>query len=273
MSSYDSYTVKFRLTEAAKNLRQIYSSDPTQLYTHLLSCMEYEKKLLAHPLEQIDAMMVNTTSCNSNTIEITQTLIKLQEKIQECENFNHTLRREYEKYNSVCDDFKKRNLYYDACARQQPEQHAQFELAKRQQNEHLMQLQTKINSLRLSLMEEFRTSIEQAEKILETVKNNFLYEWMKQQKLDALKYIGAQSDSQPLEIVQIWYEKLAEIFWKSYDGLKTMKNYLNDQESFENLLLLEQKSLRLLENLIVTSFIVEKQPSQIIVQERNGGKK
>lgn len=275
MSSYDIYTVKFRLIEAAKNLRQIYASDPTQLHTHLLSCLEYEQKLLAHPMEQ--QVNVMTTS-NNNTTEISQTLLKLREKIQECEKINHTLKREYENYNTVSDDFNKRIFYFDECERQKPEQRAQIAVARRQQNEHLMVQINRINSFRLSLYEEYKNLIDEAEKILDMVKTNFLYEWMKQQKCDAIKYLGAQTDCDPLDSIQSWYERLAEIFWKTYEGIKAMKSYQmhfnkDDQGTLECLGHLEQRSLRLLQNLLVTSFIVEKQPPQIIVQERSGGKK
>lgn len=274
MSSYDSYTVRFRLIEAAKNLRQIYSSDPIQLYTHLLSCLEYERKLLTHPMEQ----QVNVMTTSNNNTEISQTLLSLLENIQECENTNHTFKREYENFNTVSDDFNKRSVYFDECERQKPEQHAQIAVARRQQNEHLMVLINRINSFRLSLFEKYKNSVDEAEKILEIVKTNYLYEWMKQQKCDAIKYLGAQTDCNPLDIIQSWYERLAEIFWKTYEGVKNMKNYQihfnkNDQGTLDGLEHLEQRSLRLLQNLIVTSFIVEKQPPQIIVQERSGGKK
>lgn len=274
MSSYDSYTVKFRLIEAAKNLRQIYSSDPIQLYTHLLSCLEYERKLLVLPMEQ----QVNVMTVSNNNTEISQTLLKLLEKIQECENSNHTFKREYENYNTVSDDFNKRSIYFDECERQKPEQHAQIAIARRQQNEHLMVLKNRINSSRLSLFEKYKTTIDEAETILDVVKTNYLYEWMKQQKCDAIKFLGAQTDCNPLDIIQCWYERLAEIFWRTYEGIKTMKNYQMhfnkiEQGTLESLANLEQRSLRLLQNLIVTSFIVEKQPPQIIVQEKSGGKK
>lgn len=285
LSSYDCYTVKFRLMEAAKNLRQIYSSDPVQLYTHLQNCLEYERKLLANPMEQIDELAINTINSNNNnnnisnnkndnSLEITQTLLKLQEKNQECEIINHSLKREYEDYNSLSDDFNKRCMFYDTCAREKPEQQAQIAMAKRQQTDHLMMVLNKIHSLRSDLLEKFKNTIDEAETILEMIKNNFLYKWMRQQKIDAVKYIGAQTDATLLDVVQGWYEKLADIFWKTFNIIKTIKNYQNDHGGMiEGLSKVEQKTLRLLENLIVTSFIVEKQPSQIIVQERNGGKK
>lgn len=277
MISFENYTARCRLLEAAKNLRLSYATDPTQLYAHLLNCMEYERKLLADPTQQLNTSL--GAARNNSEMEISHTILNLQDLVRDCENKNRNLKRNSEDFNSLYEQFKKISAVYLQQEIQKPELRDQIAMAKSQQNHKIMAKNNEISTLKVNLIENLKRIVEEAEKVLCLIKTNYLFEWMKQQKLATLKHLSAQADSQLLDVIQSWYENLADILWKTYDTIKPISSYrteidnANEGSLSDNLLHLEQRTLKLLENLIVTSFIVEKQPTQIIVQEKNGGKK
>lgn len=274
----ENLTVKFRLLDSANKLRQIYESDPIQLYNHLSSCMEFEKKLLANPTEQISFAM--TVRSDNGAMDITQALMKLREQTLENEKENRDLKREYENFSLYLDRFAERMEYFKNYERQNPELSAQFVTPKQELNNHLMMFISRINSMRIGLIEKLKLTLDEVEKIHKTVTEKFLCQWIREQKLAAVKCVGSQANSNQLDIIQGWFERQAEILWKIFCEVKTMLTYRSqanlaqyEQGLPDGVPELQRKAVELLEKLIVRSFIVEKQPAQIIIQEKNGGKR
>lgn len=274
----DNFTVKFRLLDSASKLRQIYESDPIQLYTHLCSCIEFEKKLLANPTEQFS--LATTVRSDNGAMDITQALMKLRDQALDNEKENRDLKREYENFCLFLDHFAKRIAYFEEYELQKPELSATFVTSKQELNNHLMVYINRINSMRIGLIEKFTLTLNEVEKIQKTVNEKFLCQWLREQKLAAVKCLGSQANSNQLDIIQGWFERQAEILWKTFCEIKTMLTYRSqanlvqyEQGLPDNVPELQMKSVKLLEKLIVSSFVVEKQPAQIIIQEKNGGKR
>lgn len=278
----DNFIVKYRLLESANKISQIYASDPIQLYQHLCSCMEFEKKLLANPMEQINSPV--TFKSDSEAMDITQTLMKLREQTVDCEKENRDLKREYENICLFFDHYAKRMAYFEENEMQNPQLSAQFITSKQELNNHLMMYINRINSMKSGLNEKITSILGEIEKIQQNVSEKYLWGWMKEQKLEAIKGLGqivqAQPNAHQLDIIQGWFERQAEILWKIFCETKTMLMYRSQinlaqygQNSPDIAPDLQGKAVRLLEKLIVSSFVVEKQPAQIIIKEKSGGGK
>lgn len=274
----DNFTVKFRLLDSASKLRQIYESDPTQLYTHLCSCMEFEKKLLVNPTEQFS--LATTVKSDNGAMDITQALMKLRDQALENEKENRDLKREYESFCLFLDKYAKQMSYFEEYELQKPELSATFVSSKQELSNRLMININRINSMRIGLIAKLTLTLNEVEKIQETVNEKFLCQWIIEQKLAAVKCLGSQANPNQLDTIQGWFERQAEILWKTFYEIKTMLTYRNEanlvqyeQGLPDSVPELQRKTIELLEKLIVSSFVVEKQPAQIIIGEKNGGKR
>lgn len=81
--------------------------------------------------------------------------------------------------------------------------------------------------------------------------------------------IGHLKSSIKLDIIQKWCETLATIHWTLRDQMKSLIStrqqlQINDQQIHDYLPEILCEVTKLLENLIVRSFVIEKQPPQVI---------
>ena len=211
-------------------------------------------------------------------MDINQILLKLREIALDNESRNRDLKLGYENFPSFLDHLVKKNSYLDECVLQNPDLSSQFSTWKQELNNHLMMYVNHINLQRIALIEKFSFVLIEVEKIQKTVNEKFLCEWMKEQKLAALKSVAIQANSNQLDVIQKCFEPQSEILWKTLCDIKTMLTYRSqasltqyEQNLPDNVPELERKSIELLEKLIASSFVVERQPAQIIIYARYGG--
>ncbi len=122
-----------------------------------------------------------------------------------------------------------------------------------------------LTSLRLSLVDKFKETLQLTETVQQKVIDRYLNQWRDNRGLagnDALIIIF---------IIQGWCEHLADILWNTREQIKTVSenrssNQLNtgEQNVPDFLPELLGKVTNLLECLIARSFIIEKQPPQVI---------
>lgn len=260
MSSDDLITAKLRLIESAKNFRQLFSHNPSQLYSHLRNCLMFEKQMLCYPEEC-------AMTQNSEFTQIFQAIEELMSRVRSNEIENRNLKKKYELFCCELHEVSKNNAQYDLLDSQNPERRDQIATMKQEQQTRLQQSLNQLTGMRLSLVDKFKGTIELTESVQQKVVDKYLNQWRMNQGLAGN---GAPpSNANNLDIIQGWCEHLAEILWNTREQIKMVSKYrkqLNvDEQNLPDFLPeLFAKSTNLLEHLITRSFIIEKQPPQVM---------
>lgn len=263
LSSADHIAERFRLIESAQNFRQWFSYNPRQLYSHVCNGLMFEKQILCSPEE-------HSVTQYSEFTQISQTIENLMTQVRSNENDNRKLKENYEIFFCKLHAVTKNNAQFDALEALEetsPETRARIVYLRQQ---HQTSLQTSLNQLtgmRLNLVDKFKSIIEGTKQMQSKVIDTYLNQWRTNQ---VLKGNGAPPLSvNNLDIIQGWCESLADILWNTREQIKMVSRYhkqLNVSEPNlpDFLPELFTNSTLLLEYLITRSFIVEKQPPQVM---------
>lgn len=260
MTSDDLITAKLRLSESAKNFRSLFSHNPSQLYSHLRNCLMFEKQMLCYPEEC--AMTQNT-----EFTQIFQAIEELMSRVRANDSDNRNLKKKYELFCCELHEVSKNNAQFDMIDSQNPERREQIATMKAEQQTRLQASLNQLTGMRLSLVDKFKAAVELTETVQQKVVDKYLNQWRMNQGLAGN---GAPpSNSNNLDIIQGWCEHLAQILWETREQVKMVSKYrkqLNvDEQNLPDFLPeLFAKSTNLLEHLITRSFIIEKQPPQVM---------
>lgn len=259
MSSEDLITAKLRLLESSKNFRQLFSHNPSQLYSHLRNCLMFEKQMLCYPEEC-------AMTQNSEFTQIFQALEELISRVRANEIENRNLKKKYEIFCCEVHEVTKNNAQYDILD-QNPEHRDRIAQMRREQQDRLQLSLNQLTGMRLNLVDKFKATIELTENVQQKVIDKYLNQWRMNQGLAGN---GAPpSSANNLDIIQGWCEHLADILWNTREQIKMVSKYrkqLNvDEQNLPDFLPeLFSKVTSLLEHLITRSFIIEKQPPQVM---------
>lgn len=261
MTDENLITAKLRLIESSKNFRQIFSHNPIQLYSHLRNCIMFEKQLLCYPEEC-------AMSQNSEFTQIFQSIEELISRVRSNEIENRNLKKKYEIFCCDLHEVTKNNAQYDLLdTTNNGENRERIAQMKREQQERLQLSLNQLTGLRLTLVDKFKSAIELTEAVQQKVIDKYLNQWRMNQGLAGN---GAPpSNANNLDIIQGWCEHLADILWNTREQIKMVSKYrkqLNvDEQNLPDFLPeLFAKVTNLLEHLITRSFIIEKQPPQVM---------
>lgn len=259
MSAEEHITAKMRLIESAKNFRQLFSHNPSQLYSHLRNCLMFEKQMLCYPNDQVFP--------DNEFTQIYQAIETLMSKVRSNEIENRNLKKRYEVFCCELHEVSKNNAHFDSVMETSPENREKIATMRQQQQANLQASLNQLTGTRLGLVDKFKETIEMAEAVQAKVIDKYLNQWRMNQGLAGN---GAPpSNANNLDIIQGWCEHLAEILWNTREQIKMVSKYrkqLNVEEPNLPDFLPEQftKTTFLLEHLITRSFIIEKQPPQVM---------
>ncbi|KAG5671135.1 hypothetical protein PVAND_001349 [Polypedilum vanderplanki] len=263
-SEMDNIAISFRLSEAARNIGQTYASDKLQLYKRLRQNLQYEENLLRNPRVYL-RRDINREEYN----ELSQVLETLILKTREIENENRALKNGYERFYLQYYKVAKKNRQYEIWISQQPENRTEIEARRNEHNESVQQLLNFLKHKKLSLIDKLKIVIAETDGVQNTVLEKYLHEWLLSQRSIAMG--GFIKTSIRLETIQKWCEYLAEILWTVREQVKILRNssqqmfqVYNDQILCDTLHEIFETVTKLVEKLIIRSFIIEKQPPQVI---------
>jgi len=260
MTSEEFVAGRMRLIESAKSFRRTFSHKPGELYSHLRNCLMYEKQLLCQPQES-----TKTQAFEFN--QIYQAIEKLSLNVRSNESDNRKLIEKCKSLSCDIHEVAKKNAQLDAWSAQNPENRENSEQMKRDLQAKLTFSLNELTGMRLSLVDMFKETIALIELTQQKVIDGHLNQWLMQQGLLGNGAEPASNNS--LEIIQGWCEHLAEVLWETREQIKIVTKFrqqLNADESNlpDYLPELLKRVTKLLEHLITRSFIVEKQPSQVL---------
>ena len=156
-----------------------------------------------------------------------------------------------------------RNIaYWNEMTTQNPDYYKSFEDQRYAQNLHIQSSSDRLTAAKLELIEKFKTVLT----LTEDVQQTKIFEYLNQWRLNQVQEANVnEPNSISLDVIQSWFENIARILWNTCEQLKSviaLKQYpMVDESLLQDLL---EKSNELLVNHIKRSFIVEKQPPQVM---------
>ncbi|XP_058444386.1 signal transducer and transcription activator isoform X2 [Malaya genurostris] len=254
----DNVTGRIRLNESARNFRQLFSHNPSQLYLHLINCLQRERQCIAYPEECVNVQ-------DPEIIDVINGLQDLQRMVLENGNDNRNLVKDYEHLLLEIHEITKNKAQMETIENLQLREHARTTLA--QQERQVTEMVNHITGNRLNLVNKFRSTIQVTSRVQDKVLHKYLTQWKINQGFAGNGASGMSASN--LDTIQAWCESLAEIIWNTKDQIRlAMKNKskLNIEENnlpdYLPQLLVEVTNL--LKTLITTTFIIEKQPPQVM---------
>ncbi|XP_050079990.1 signal transducer and transcription activator isoform X1 [Anopheles maculipalpis] len=252
------FTIKIRLNESARNFRQLFSHNPAQLYQHLMNCLHRERQCVAYPDECVNVQDPEVT-------EVFNAVQQLQIMVRTNENDNRNLMKEYEHLLLEVHELQKNRAQLETIENTEMRTHAHNQLAQHQKmvNDRLQLCTGK----RLALVDGFRKTILIIDEVQNKVLNKYLSQWKINQGFAGNG--ASMMSASNLDTIQAWCESLAEIIWSTKDQIRlAIKNKSKlhvEQEDVPDLLPQAMVDVtNLLKMLITNTFIIEKQPPQVM---------
>ncbi|XP_035907568.1 signal transducer and transcription activator isoform X2 [Anopheles stephensi] len=252
------FTIKIRLNESARNFRQLFSHNPAQLYQHLMNCLHRERQCVAYPDECVNVQDPEVT-------EVFNAVQQLQIMVRTNENDNRNLMKEYEHLLLEVHELQKNRAQLETIENAEMRAHAHNQLAQHQKmvNDRLQLCTGK----RLALVDGFRKTILIIDEVQNKVLNKYLSQWKINQGFAGNG--ASMMSASNLDTIQAWCESLAEIIWSTKDQIRlAIKNKSKlhvEQEDVPDLLPQAMVDVtNLLKMLITNTFIIEKQPPQVM---------
>lgn len=250
--------LKCRLDDAIRKFTN-HMYNPVVVYKHIREALMYEHRFLencsANPqmiymdneameivdkLKQLKGMiLINGDNCNQYKHELEQYMIRYSEgtkRIQELNSVQMTPEVQ-EQRTAMLEDYRRQ----------------------------ICQMSESINARRVDLYTNIRNVIEILNEVQKVVIHKRLGKWQRDQ---ALHGNGADLTITSLDEIQTWFEELADLIWTTRTLIDTIRKTnipIQGQSNIGDVFEVAYREITtLLQNLIVSGFIVEKQPPQVM---------
>lgn len=254
-------TCKLRLCESARQFRQLFSHNPGQLYSHIRMGLDFERQLICYP-ESVGFVQ------DQEIQEITRALHELHKLVRANDYDNKTLQKDYEVFYLEVHEFSKKQaaLNNEQMNLTQDMRDRNLQLMDEKQAK-LDQALNQLTGKRLALVDSFKNVIGLITQIQSKVIGKYLANWKVNQGKVGNGAMPMSANT--LDMIQSWCENLAEIIWSTREQIRQVaknKKQLGAEEPtfLDYLPQLQSDSTSLLTNLITSTFVIEKQPPQVM---------
>jgi hypothetical protein len=160
------------------------------------------------------------------------------------------------------EDYTRSNANYDQLVAANPQHCQYYEDQRTAQNIQFGASLSQMTSSRQALVENIKTVVNLATNSTINKLLGYLNQWHLNQVQLANDSPAATTIS--LDILQAWFENLAKVLLQTRQQVKVVTMFENEGNSDVSLPSLYAKCCELLENLIKSSFVIEKQPPQVM---------
>ncbi|XP_034234971.1 signal transducer and activator of transcription 5B-like isoform X3 [Thrips palmi] len=271
MNSEELLITKYKLMDSANAFKQRYARCPLDLFRLMRHCLNSELKVIQQ-VENVPmgSMPPGTGLMPDSAAEIAQQVDVLRHRTTETGKLLRQMEQEQENF----------ALHYHECTKLKAHlQHLQSQLinqqnielektVRRQKDISEQTLNQKVSSLlqlRLQLADKLSESVTHLVTLQCRVLDEELIRWKREQQLAGN---GAQFNSN-LDNIQDWCESLAEIIWLNRQQIKEVERLkqkltLEPPGVVDVLPNLSIQITQLLSSLVTSTFIIEKQPPQVM---------
>ncbi|XP_051171360.1 signal transducer and activator of transcription 5B isoform X2 [Leptopilina boulardi] len=269
----DLFPTKIKLSEAAVYFRQKYSQNPIALFKLIRHCLLTEMKLVAQVDDLGNTMMMNMADpmmSGDTATEIAQQVDALRRQTHETGEELRKMEQELEGFALSYHECTKINATLQHLSTQ-PQNHQNIDYEKkitRQKEQQEQLLNHKVATmlqLRLSIADKLKDNVGKLSILQSRVLDDELLRWKRDQQLAGN---GAQFNSN-LDTIQEWCENLAELIWLNRQQIKEAERLkqksVRDPPGLQDVLpALNSQVTQLLSSLVTSTFIIEKQPPQVM---------
>ncbi|KAL1491221.1 hypothetical protein ABEB36_011852 [Hypothenemus hampei] len=263
------YFGKLKLAEAAKMFRQRYSSNPIQLFNLIRRCLEMEVKCLE--AAGVDLLGVIPMLPVKNSVdEIKQKIEELKRQIQEMAEDTNQLELEQSTFARLYDECTRVNAHLQQFKNHKtPTEHDQQALQyvnrKNLLEQDLNRRVAVMMELRMKITEKFTHSHQLLVQVQNQVVDDELMRWKRGQQL-AGNGVPFKSS---IDQIQDWCEILTDLIWtirKNINRVSSLKQELSLEPAgvVDVLPTILSEVTKLLSSLIMSTFIIEQQPPQVM---------
>jgi len=269
LSTDDMFLTKLKLQETVQQFRSIYETQPMNLVRVVKNCLATETRLV----QQADSMTGDSKQANANR-QILERFEGLQRCTQETEAELRQMQHKQEQFIIQYQESLKINNQLTQLA-SQPNGQTRLENEQRLQKQkqaldaQLSQKAQQLLQMRLQLAERHNMTCQNLSELQSHFLDEQLIGWKRHQQLAGN---GAPFDAS-LDTLQQWCETLADLIWQNRQQIKKvelLRNQLpiNLPANHPDLIpALNSTITNLLSSLVTSTFIIEKQPPQVLKKD------
>lgn len=271
LASEENFLIRLKLSEAATFFKEHYFHNPRQLVRVVKHCLQTEKRTVQQAENVLQGMGGHMQFPPDPHQEITMQVEKLRHKSQETDEDLRRMQEEQETFVIQYQESTKRQAQIQQMNSQPNGQNSVEVLTKLQKEKEmfdqaLRQRATTLVQMRMALMEKHHETIMQLNELQKSVLDNELIRWKRGQQLSGN---GVQFENN-LDQIQEWCEALADIIWQNRQQIKRVEMLCTQLpitmpvNVTDKLPALNQQITGLLSSLVTSTFIIEKQPPQVM---------
>ncbi|XP_071530717.1 signal transducer and activator of transcription 5B isoform X2 [Panulirus ornatus] len=271
-SSEDLFLVRIRLDEAANSFKTRYlNNNPLALVSIIRECLKTELHLVQQHESMLGAVTQTTSMIMEPCAEIVSELEILHRRTRETADELRHLEQEQESFALQYHDCTKINAHLSHIQSQERNtQNREMEQNLRRRKEiGEQQLAQKVSGLlqrRMDLAEKHKGTIDRLNILQQRILDDELINWKREQQMAGN---GKPFNQNKLDQIQEWCEALAEIIWLNRHQIKECERHqtkipITPPGGVDMLPTLNSHITRLLSSLVTSTFIIEKQPPQVM---------
>ncbi|XP_074652131.1 signal transducer and activator of transcription 5B-like [Tubulanus polymorphus] len=258
---------KVKIQQAAVQFRNIHGNNPLGFVGLVKNCLAAELRLIQQA-ENATSQSPESSQQPENQRQLQQEFEFINKCSQETEN---DLRQLQHKQESFIIKYQQNEKVKALLSSGQLEKEKTAQLQKQQQAHELVlrQMAQEILQARLNLAEKHNTTLQALSQVQHKVLEEELISWKRRQQLAGN---GAEFDNN-LDSLQQWCETLAELIWKNRQQILNVA-MLNTQLPMhmptgrrDLMPYLQTTITGLLSTLVTSTFIIEKQPPQVLKKD------
>ncbi|XP_046639014.1 signal transducer and activator of transcription 5B-like isoform X1 [Daphnia pulicaria] len=272
LTTEEFFLTKIKLQGAAEMFRQRYNQNPLALLRIIRHCLGTELKLV----QQAENMSLGM-SCNPSALlpdasgEILQQLEILRQRTQETSEDLRRMEQEQEAFALEYHELTKiqanlTHLQNQAPSQQKNDFEKQLRI-KKDMSEHKLNVKVlaELLQMRMALADKHKETLMLIENLQARVLDDELIRWKREQQL-AGNGVPFHSN---LDSIQEWCEGLAEIIWLNRQQIKEAERLRNkfpimQANNTDHVPALNTQITQLLSSLVTSTFIIERQPPQVM---------
>ncbi|KAL1490502.1 hypothetical protein ABEB36_013184 [Hypothenemus hampei] len=259
------FLTKLKLAETAKMFRQRYSSNPVQLFSLIRHCLSAEMKYLQAADPDFLPMPPSLFVCN-----LMHSLEELRGRTRTTAEDTRKLEQEQEAFALQYCECTKVNAHLQQLKNQgslnaQDQQTLQYINRKDLLEQDLNRRVAALMELRIKITEQLRQNYQLLSQVQSQVIDDELIRWKRNQQLSGNGVLFNSS----LDKIQEWCEEIAELIWLNRQQIKEVERLkqklaLDPPGVVDVLPTILSEITQLLSSLVTSTFIIEKQPPQVM---------
>lgn len=269
-STQETFISRLKLLEAIRSLKISYSQNSIALFQRIQNCLREEMRIVLAN-DPMGPKCENTSTYNQNASEIMRELETLRLRVQDTNSALHKLDNDIESFNLSYHECTKYGSHLEHLKTQEASTKTLNLKRELERQKHALEqsLRERISSLldcRIQLADTLKETCYSIENTQSRILNVELLKWKREQQLQGN---GATFHCN-LDVIQNYCESLAEIIWttrhqiKEAERLKSLISKYVDPPNIDILPGLNAQITQCLSHLVTSTFIIEKQPPQVM---------